>query len=173
MQVFCAEDDFRMYLRALLKYKYEFGVLIYHYCLMSNHIHLLVKVSAGEGLKRFMQGVNQTYSHYYKRTYKHFGHLWQGRYKSFLIEKDSYLLDCGRYIERNPVRARLVRNPADWSWSSYREHAFGEGNPIVETHGIYLDLGRTAKERQANYRNYILTERPYEQLIDKQFEVAV
>ena len=171
VDVFHGDDDFEFFLRLLGKYKREFNVLLYHYCLMTNHIHLLVKIILGENLKKFMQGLNQSYSNYHKRKYKHTGHLWQGRYKSFLIQKDAYLLDCGRYIERNPLRAQMVEDPRDWPWSSYRFYALGEMNELLEPHGLYLDLGGSSEERKINYRNYILTDRPYEQLIDKQFKV--
>mgnify|MGYP001558251488 FL=1 len=118
MKVFHTDEDFRFYLELIAKYKALHPVLLYHYCLMSNHIHLLGKVIQAGNLKKFMQGLNQSYSNYYKRVYKHSGHLWQGRYKSFLIQKDSYLLECGRYIERNPLRAKMVEDPKDWPWSS-------------------------------------------------------
>lgn len=169
MQIFHRPEDFRFYLDVSQKYKRKYPALIYHYCLMANHIHLLLQVIHGEDLKKLMQGVNQTYSNYYKRSYAHTGHLWQGRYKSFLIEKDSYLLECGRYIERNPVRAKLIEDPKDWPWSSYRFYALGEPNPLLDPNPIYADLEDTPELRQDRYREYVSTERPYESLLDKEF----
>lgn len=168
-QIFHTDSDFRHYLKLLEKYKVLYPVFLFHYCLMSNHIHLLLKVLQGEHLKKFMQGVSQSYSNYYKRAYKYSGHLWQGRYKSFLIESDSYLLECGRYIERNPVRAKLVRDPNEWPWSSFGYYGSGQANSILDHDPLYDDLGNTEAERRNAYRNYLAEERPYETLVDKQF----
>ena len=172
MRLFHEQADFLFFLDLMKQYKAFFPIILYHYCLMSNHIHLLIRTIQGDHLKKFMQGVNQSYSNYYKRTYKHIGHIWQGRYKSFRIEKDSYLLECGRYIERNPLRAKMVTCPEDWPHSSYRYYAFGEHNLLIKEHGLYQDLGETREVRQMNYRNYVLGERPYESLLDKQFQIA-
>lgn len=172
MKVFHSKSDFIIYVKLITKYKALYPLFLYHYCLMPNHIHLLLKTSKGKDLKKFMQGVNQSYSNYYKRTYNHTGHLWQGRFKSFLIQKESYLLDCGRYIERNPLRAGLVQDPLEWPWSSYAFYSTGEANPLIEEHGLYLQLGRTPTERQVNYREYVLNERPYESLLDQHFQTT-
>jgi putative transposase len=172
MKVFHRSEDFAYYLGLVQKYKKKHPVLLFHYCLMTNHVHLLLKVLKGEELKRFMQGINQSYTHYYKRHYKYTGHLWQGRFKSFLIEKDAYLLECGRYIERNPVRAKLVKDPKEWPWSSYGHYAWGEPNSLINPQGLYLDLGNTFEERRSRYRSYVVEERPYETLLDQQFQVA-
>ncbi len=117
------------------------------------------------------KGVSQSYANYYKRAHQHSGHLWQGRFKSFHIDEDGYLLECGRYIERNPVRAKMVKDPAEWSWSSHRHYALGELNDVIDDHDLYLDLGETSEERQKTYGAYLLSERPYEALIDKQFDL--
>ncbi len=104
MRLFHTDADFIFFLDLLKQYKALFPIVLYHYCLMSNHVHFLMKTIQGSDLSRLMQGINQSYSNYYKRTYQHMGHIWQGRYKSFKITKDSYLLECGRYIERNPLK---------------------------------------------------------------------
>ena len=97
------------------------------------------------------------------------GHELQDRFKSFPIERDSYLLECGRYIERNPLRARLVDSPADYAWSSARFYLLGLDNPLVTQNPFYEELGIDDKQRQEKYRDYLLTERPYEQMIDSAF----
>ena len=172
MRVFHDTKDFAYYLKLIQDYQTKCAILLFHYCLMTNHVHLLVKVLKKEDLKRFMQGVNQSYSNHYKRLYKHTGHLWQGRYKSFLIQEDSYLLECGRYIERNPLRAKMVDDPKNWEWSSYHFYGWGKENSLIDPHGLYLDLGETPEARQMNYRDYVLKARPYESLLDKQFQIA-
>ena len=77
---------------------------------MANHFHLLLKVGNGTELPKIIHGITQSYSYYYRKTYKRVGYVYQNRYKSFLIEDDSYLLECGRYIERNPLRAGIVKD---------------------------------------------------------------
>jgi len=172
MQTFSGDQDFLAYLELVKKYKQKFPLLLFHYCLMPNHIHLLLKLIHAEDLKKFIQGLSQSYSNYYRRAYGYTGHVWQGRYKSFHIEKDSYLLECGRYIERNPVRAGLVKDPTEWSWSSYHSYAHGEADPLLDPYDFYLDFGDTYSTRQGNYRQYVLEERPYEALVDRHFDIS-
>src|SRR3989338_4344705 len=148
MNVFHSDEDFKCYLMLIRKYKKQFPILLYHYCLMSNHVHLLARLFQAYHLPKFMQGVSQSYANYYKRAHQHSGHLWQGRFKSFHIDEYGYLLECGRYIERNPVRAKMAKDPAEWSWSSHRHYALGELNDVIDDHDLYLDLGGTFEERQ-------------------------
>jgi len=170
-KVFWDEDDYQVYLDLIKEYKERYPLELFHYCLMPNHIHLLVRVIQGEQLSRFMQSISQRYSHHYKRNHGHVGHLWQGRYKSLHITDDAYLMECGRYIERNPVRAAMVTYPKDWAWSSYRYYAQGEENALLTEDMCYLDLGLSPQERQKRYERYVLAERPYEQLVDQQLQI--
>jgi len=110
-------EDYRRFLSTLSRYKKKFPFNLYHYCLMPNHIHLLIKIGAAENLPKLMSCVSLSYSHYSRKVYDRVGYIFQGRYKSLLIEDDSYLLDCGRYIEKNPVRAEIARDAADYEWS--------------------------------------------------------
>ena len=107
-------------------------------------------------LASFMKGLNLSYFSYYKRKYGYIGHFWQGRFKSLLIEKDKYLLACGIYIERNPVRAKIVKRPKDYPYSSYNFYALGEKNLLLNVDPLYEDLGRGKKERQENYKTFFL-----------------
>jgi putative transposase len=91
------------------------------------------------------------------------GHLWQDRFKSALVEKDNYLLECGRYIERNPLRANLVKDPKEYLWRSYRVYAYGEGDGITGEHGIYEAMGRNPSQRQRAYREYVCSNRDKEE----------
>ena len=106
--IFRKEHDFKIYLKLLKRYKERFKLIIYHYALMSNHIHLLCKKIAETNLAKMMQGLGLSYSNRYRKRYEFTGHFWQGRYKSNLIEDDEYLLRCGLYIERNPVATLSV-----------------------------------------------------------------
>lgn len=114
-----------------------------------------------------MQRVNLRYAKYYRKKYKYCGHVFQDRFKSFAIEKDAYLLECGRYIERNPLKARIVEVLIDYPWVSYGYYAYGRGNEWVSRNPLYEELGRNERQRQLKYREYLLVERPYEKLIEE------
>src|SRR3989304_6142922 len=107
--VFQEEEDFKKYMELLLRYKEKYKFKLYHYVLMTNHVHLVLEpTERGGGLAEIMKGINLSYAQHYKRKYKHIGHFWQDRYKSIIISKDDYLLACGSYVELNPVRAMIV-----------------------------------------------------------------
>ena len=102
---------------------------------MKNHPHLAIEIRNGISISKIMQAINLSYSIYFRKRYNYIGHVWQGRFKSNPIGKDSYLLKCLRYIDQNPVRKGLVRDPADYKWGSYRYYAFGEKNPLLDING--------------------------------------
>ncbi|MCL5421595.1 MAG: transposase [Nitrospirae bacterium] len=113
--VFEDEEDFRKYLELLFRYKEKYKFRLYHYALMTNHVHLVIEPSGGGGsLSEIMKGINLTYARHYKRKYNNTGHFWQDRYKSIIISKDDYLLACGSYVELNPVRAKIVEDPKEY-----------------------------------------------------------
>jgi len=103
-----------------------------------------------------MQALMLVYAQYVQRKYGKVGHIWQERYKSPVIQTERYLAQCGYYIEDNPRRAGLVKDLKDWPWSSYCFYAYGKPDPIVDVDPNYLILGATTKERQQNYRKYIM-----------------
>ena len=152
-KVFRDDKDYQYYLDLLKLYKEEHRFLLYHYCLMPNHVHLILETTSQTDLSRLMKQVNLSYAHHFRKLYKYFGHLWQGRFKSLLIERDSYLTACGRYIEMNPVRAKMVGNPEDYPWSTYRFYAFGRRDDLVDIDPLFDDSAKTQKERQLNYRH--------------------
>jgi len=154
--VFLDNEDFRFFLQQVKKYKEKFRVKIYHYCVMPNHYHFLIEPQAPESLARFMHGLMLVYAQHVQRKYGKVGHIWQERYKSSIIEKESYLDQCGYYIEDNPRRAGLVKDLKDWPWSSYQFYAFGKPDPITDVDPQYLKLGATPGERQENYRKFII-----------------
>lgn len=125
---------------------------------MPNHPHLMVGVNKDSSLGRFMKQLNLAYFYHYKKRYKYNGHLWQGRYKSLIISKDEYLITCGRYIELNPIKAKITKHPEEYPWSSYKVYAYGKDDEIVDANPIYMELGKTKAERQKNYRKDIHTE---------------
>lgn len=154
-EVFKDRADFEKYLDLLKRYKQQYGFRLYHYVLMNNHVHLLIETSDKGTISKIMQCITLAYTRYYNRRYKSSGHVWQGRFKSPVIEKDSYLLQCGRYIELNPLRAELVQDPGEYEWSSYMFYAFGEPEELLDRDPLYEGLGETAKDRQEKYREFI------------------
>ncbi|OGW84765.1 MAG: hypothetical protein A2987_06090 [Omnitrophica bacterium RIFCSPLOWO2_01_FULL_45_10] len=170
-RLFDSLNDYKIYKKIIRDYKKEFIFDIFHYCPMPNHTHLLLRVDKGEELPRIMQGINQSYATHYKRTYNLIGNLFQGRYKSVFIDSDEYLLECGRYIERNPLRAGIVSNLSDYYFSSYNFYANGKKDDIVTPNPCYLALSNDPEERMKLYKEYISQKRPYETIIDKGLKI--
>ncbi len=123
-EVFATDADYETYLAILLKYKRKYDVKLYAWCLMPNHVHLLIECGF---LPKVMHDINMKYAQYFLSKYSMVGHLWQNRYKSFVIQKDQYMINCITYIEMNPVRAGLVTRPEDYLWSNYRTRVLGLG----------------------------------------------
>lgn len=149
---FFAEEDCHCYLHWLQEAAADWRCAIHAYALMTNHVHLLVTSRTTEGPAKLMQSIGRRYVQYINRHYKRSGTLWEGRYKSSAVQAEEYLLACQRYIELNPVRADMVADPGQFRWTSYRRHAFGQADPIVTPHPLYLTLGRSQEARQSAYR---------------------
>lgn len=156
--VFNDEQDFKEYKNILYRLKKEQPFQLYHYCLMNNHVHLVIEVNKNTESSKLMKRLNLSYYHYYKKKYGYAGHFWEDRYKSLLIQKDGYLFSCGLYIERNPVRAKLVKNVEKYEHSSYSYYAKGEEDRLVDRNMYYDELGQTDKERQERYEYLSLAE---------------
>jgi putative transposase len=149
---FVDDDDRHAYLRWLGEYARSSSCRVHAYVLMTNHVHLLISCRDDDGPGRLMKALGQRYVQYFNRRYGRSGTLWEGRFRSCLIESEGYLLACQRYIELNPLRARMIKQPAEYPWSSYRAYAQGEPNPLVQPHPLYLALGVDPEERQGAYR---------------------
>lgn len=156
--VFKEDEDFIFYLKLLAKFKKEQPFDLFHYCLMSNHTHLLLQTNKNTNLSLLMKRLNLSYFHYFRRKYGWVGHFWQDRFRTQLVSKDEYLIQCGKYIELNPVRAEIVRSPEDYSWSSYRYYGQGINGRLITPNIFYEELGKNAREKQKNYRNLIIEE---------------
>jgi putative transposase len=128
------------------------GCALFAYVLMTNHVHLLLSAEAETAIPRLMQSLGRRYVGYVNRAYGRTGTLWEGRYKSTIVDSETYVLACHRYIEANPLRARMVRRPEDHLWSSYRAHALGRADRLLTEHPTYTALGITRHARQAEYR---------------------
>ncbi len=156
--IFREDENYLFFLDLVKKYKKEHPFNLYHYCLMPNHVHFLIKTGDTSGFSVFMKKINLSYYHYFKKKYGWTGHFWQGRYKSQTVGKDEYFLQCGKYIELNPVRANIVKNPEDYPYSSYNYYAKGEDSDIITEDFFYADLGINGKERQKKYREILINE---------------
>jgi len=162
--IFYNDKDRRFFIECLKKAKEKTHSKIYAYCLMTNHAHFLVEPSRGDGLAEMMQSLGRRYVQYVNSKYKRTGTLWEGRYKSGLVDKDEYLAICSRYIELNPVRAKIVKYPDEYGWSSFRSKTIGSAEDLLDIDPVYLDMGKTDKERRGNYRKWVLEGIPEHEL---------
>lgn len=153
---FFAEDDYSSYMYWLGEALREAECVLHAYVLMTNHVHLLLTPRKAAAVPKLLISLGRRYVQYINRRYRRTGTLWDSRYKSSLVQPESYLLACQRYIELNPVRAAMVDDPAHYRWSSYRFNGLGQPDPRLTPHSLYLALGRSDKERQAAYRALFL-----------------
>ena len=155
--VFASDDDYNYYRENLIYFKQELKCKIYSYCLMTNHIHLLIDPGANpESLSLLMKHVAGRQTRYVNKLEKRTGSLWEGRYKSSIISQKEYLAACCRYIELNPLRAGMVTTPEEYQWSSYACKVGGRKDFVVDFDSIYQALGSNENARQAAYAEYVL-----------------
>ena len=150
---FYEEENYRVYIRYMCEVLPRYGNFLHAYCLMSNHVHLLITPEFEDSISNFMKVVCSRYAQYMNRKYARTGTLWEGRHKSSAIDSESYLLKCYRYIELNPVAAQIVDRPEDYAWTSHHSNAWGEQDPLVSPHESYQALGRDLVLRCASYRH--------------------
>ena len=149
---FRSARDRRVYLLVLFEALRRSRCLLHTYALMRNHVHLLLTPTDGRGPSRLMQRVGRRYVRYFNRRYGRTGTLWEGRFRSSLVDSERYFLTCSRYIELNPVRAGIVSAPELFRWSSYRHNALGEDDRLITPHALYRALGERDEIRRAAYR---------------------
>ena len=149
---FFADEDRAFYLDCLKDFAEESGCAVHAYVLMTNHVHLLLTPRLGESAGRLMKRLGQRYVQFVNRSHRRSGTLWEGRFRSCLIQQEAYLLACYRYIELNPVRAGMVARPADYPWSSYHANARGQTDALIVPHPLYLALDRADAKRRSAYR---------------------
>ena len=163
--VFADDEDRFAFLYLLARYRDRFGFQLLHYCLMTNHFHLLVKLRDPRRVSGLMAGLLRAYVHYCHRHHGFVGHRWQGRFKSPAVQCRDYLLSCGRYIERNPIEAGIVAQPWDYPWSSAPVHATGAANALVTESAEYHELASEPEVRQECWRRFLLGDDPREQAV--------
>lgn len=149
---FFLQGDHSHYLADLRESATRYGVAVHAYVLMSNHVHLLATADELGGISRMMQFLGRRYVAFINRKHQRTGTLWEGRYKSCLVDSESYLWNCYRYIELNPVRAALVGRPEEYGWSSYHGNALGRIDPLLSPHPQYLALASSDRGRREAYR---------------------
>jgi putative transposase len=149
---FFDEQDYKIYLAKLKEYSQKLDVSVHSFVLMTNHVHLLLTPTEVDGVSRLMQSLGRYYVRYINKKYDRNGTLWEGRYKSTLIDTEQYILIVSQYIELNPVRADMVEQPAAYSWSSFRRNALGTPIELITPHEVYERLAKTDKTRQKRYR---------------------
>jgi putative transposase len=150
--VFADDTDFVAFLQSLVATKQRYPFQLFGYCLMTNHFHLLLRPDSGQSISRILQSLTVAHTWRYHKRHHTSGHVWQGRFKSPVIQDDSHLLVVLRYIEANPLRARMVRDLSEYRWSSFAQHGIGQDDPLLDAFPEWSDLGRTEAQRRKHWR---------------------
>lgn len=154
-EIYRDDLDRMKFLEILKDYHDRYGILIHSYILMDNHYHLILETPKGNLLK-IMHGINGSYTGYFNRRHKRAGHLFQGRYKAILVDKDSYLVQLSRYIHLNPVRTAIVEKPQQYKWSSYQAYiGKDKEHKWVEYSWVLSTFGEKRKRARSKYQEYV------------------
>jgi putative transposase len=153
--IFAEPADYETLLSMLDENARKFEVQVHAYVLMTNHFHLLATPAAAVGLPSLMQAVGRRYVRYFNQRQRRSGTLWEGRYRSTLIQADRYLLACMVYMDLNPVRAGIVATAKDYPWSSHRHYIGMRDDKLVTPHALYWSLGNTPFAREAAYAELV------------------
>ena len=173
-RIFRDDRDRGTYLDRVEHYRQRYGFRIYAFVLMSNHVHLLLETDKTP-LSKILQGIQFTYTQYYNRRYQTVGHLFQGRYKAILCDRDAYLLELVRYIHLNPARLKTPQDIAAYRWSSHPAYLGGKGPVAVDTAMVLEQLGNTARQARNAYRKFLEDGQPlghqqqYYEIVDQRF----
>jgi len=151
--IFFDNQDREAYLERVKRYKIELEFILYAYVLMVNHVHLLIETPS-MSISKIMQRINLTYTQYFNKKYGKVGHLFQGRYKAFLCDRDEYLLSLIRYIHLNPVRGNFVKEPHDYPWSSHRDYLAGNED-LVDTKRALRFFSERILEARKHYEDFV------------------
>jgi len=163
---FASDADLKAYSNWLHEAADQFAIDIHAWVFMANHVHLLMTPHSADSISRCMQYLGRYYVRFFNKRYRRTGTLFEGRFRSSIVQNEHYLLACQRYIELNPVRAGMVTDPADYSWSSYRAHGFATRPAMWKPHDEYLALGLTRKSRQFAYRELVAQQLPCDVVTD-------
>ena len=153
--IFRNTADYQRMLDLIEQHSRELGVEIHAYVLMTNHLHLLLTPQKDQALPKMMQAVGRSYVQTFNKVHGRTGTLWEGRYRSTLIQTERYLLACMAYIDLNPVRAHMVAQPDDYIWSSYSHYVGRRNDRLITPHALYWGLGNTPFAREAAYAEMV------------------
>ncbi|HUR88436.1 MAG TPA: transposase [Ramlibacter sp.] len=153
--IFASPADYERLLGSMEEYAKKFGVAIHSYVLMSNHFHLLATPQDAQGVPQLMQALGRSYVRYFNNRQERTGTLWEGRYKSTLIQAERYLLACMVYIDLNPVRAGIAVDPAEYPWSSHHHYVGRRADKLVAPHPLYWEMGNTPFARELAYADLV------------------
>lgn len=156
---FLEPQNYQFYLELWQEVATKNDVAVHAYCLMTNHIHFLVTPKTETGISKSMQAIGSRYAQYINKHYSRTGTMWEGRHRSSLVQNDRYLLACYRYIEMNPVRAGMVKDPGDYPWSSFLANAWGNESWLIP-HSVYLGLSVDDESRLLQYRQLFQNDIP-------------
>ena len=157
---FFGPADHATYAHMLAEHAAEHECAVHAYVLMTNHVHLLVTPESPENASRLMKVLAQRHTQHINKSRQRSGSLWEGRFRSCIIDSDTYLLRCHRYIELNPVRAAMVKHPSDYPWSSFNANAYGIGSELVTPHPVYEALGSVLRDRLIAYQRLFIDDLP-------------
>lgn len=152
---FFREQDYLYYLEQLEEQARKFGCQVHAYCLMTNHVHLLVTPVEKESASLMMKHLGQRFVQYINRYHQRSGTLWEGRFRSCITHEEKYVMSCYRYIELNPVRAGMVPHPQDYRWSSYAVNGNGVKATLITPHSLYSGLAVTVEDRLEAYQKLV------------------
>ncbi len=153
--IFLRPLDRTTWLQIAAECAHQFHVAIHAYVLMDNHFHLLATPESADGLPKMMQALGRRYVRYFNDQYARTGTLWEGRYKSTVVQAETHLLPCMAYMDLNPVRAGLVSMPQDYPWSSYGHYVGQRVDRLITVHPIVWALGNTPFSREATYADLV------------------
>ncbi len=155
--VFLENEDYSHYLNCIQRYKKKYEFKLFAFCLMPNHVHMLIKVTDCGTISKIMQSLTVAHIRYYNEKYNRVGHVWQGRFKSPIVSDDKYFLKAMTYIEQNPLRANLVNQVRNYPWSSYKLNCSAERSSFVdrEENEIFLQLGANDRDRINQYKQIL------------------
>jgi REP-associated tyrosine transposase len=145
-------SDYLIYLAHLRQLSEKYECAVHAYCLMTNHVHLLVTPGAAGACTALMRDLGQRYVQYFNKRHERTGTLWEGRFRSCIAESARYVLGCYRYIELNPARAGMVDHPSGFLWSSYAVNSGMRSDPLISAHAEFVALAADAERRHASYR---------------------
>jgi putative transposase len=153
--VFADDEDHLAFLESVAATRDRYPFRLFGYCLMTNHFHLLLRPEPGQSISRILQSLTVTHTWRYHKQNQSSGHVWQGRFKSPVVQDGVHLLVVLRYIEANPLRAGMVADPAEYRWSSFQQHGTGRDDPLLSSFPEWNELGRTDAERRKRWRTKV------------------